>query len=382
MRNIIVTGGNHHNTYGVIRALGQKNLRPFLLLVSEESDSFLLRSKYISDRVIVRNETEAIIYLQNNKQDLEGSVIIACSDGMSSVLDSNRDSLSSYYKLPGAKAQGAITAIMDKEAMSHLAREIGFSVPKSWIVETIRDIVNIEYPCITKPLRSKDGHKSDIEICNSHEELESIIKTGSCYCYQVQEFIEKDFEYQIIGLSINGGQEIVIPGFSRCIRPCPRTNTGFLHYESLEDLFAPLDKCEQFVNKIGYSGLFSIEFLRDKKGEDYFLEMNFRNDGNAICVTASGTNLPYLWYLANSQGNYKSELSKSTFRSVYVMPEFSDFESFVYTGIVPILEWVKDIYRTDTFMVFNKEDIKPFIYQVKKRIFQIVNKVCRKIFNN
>lgn len=44
---IIITGGSHHNTYGVIRSLGVKGIKSFVLLVSEENDSFLLHSKYV-----------------------------------------------------------------------------------------------------------------------------------------------------------------------------------------------------------------------------------------------------------------------------------------------------------------------------------------------
>lgn len=36
-----------------------------------------------------------------------------------------------------------------------------------------------------------------------------------------------------------------------------------------------------FIRDLGYSGLFSLEFIRDKSGKDYFMELNMRNDGNA-----------------------------------------------------------------------------------------------------
>ena len=36
-------------------------------------------------------------------------------------------------------------------------------------------------------------------------------------------------------------------------------------------------------------------FVRDNEGNDYFLEINMRNDGNAYCVTSAGVNLPYIW---------------------------------------------------------------------------------------
>ena len=165
MQQVIVTGGNHHNTYGVIRSLGKKNITPFLLLVTSDSNSFILRSKFISNSKIVENESMAINFLLDNKDKLKKSIVIACSDGMSSALDINRNKLSDYYKLPGSNEQGRITYLMDKNNMSNLGEHVGFSIPRSWLVESINDIADVEYPCISKPLISKDGSKNDIVIC-------------------------------------------------------------------------------------------------------------------------------------------------------------------------------------------------------------------------
>lgn len=375
----IVTGGNHHNTYGVVRALGKKGIRIFLLLINDDSQSFLLKSRYVSRYEIVKNEVEAITYLQKHKKNFNDSVIIACSDGMSSALDKNFNSLIDSYRLPGATEQGRISTIMDKETMSRLGKSVGFNVPDSKVVSTLDDIEDIAYPCITKPILSIDGHKSDITICYRKEDLVRVIKTGTCHTYQVQKFIKKDFEYQLIGLSLNGGERLIIPGFSRCIRPCPSTNTGFLHYESLNNASIPLEKCRNFVKATGYSGLFSIEFLRDKQGNDFFMEMNFRNDGNAICVTASGTNLPYIWYLANTGGDYVKEIENSKFRPVYAMPEFPDFENFVYKRRISVLRWVRDVARTHVFMIFTLSDIHPFFYCLRSFIKRAYRKLCKKV---
>ena len=202
-------------------------------------------------------------------------------------------------------------------------------------------------------------------------DLLKAINNGSCFRYQVQQYIDKIFEYQLIGLSLDYGKEIIIPGFSRCIRPCPRTNTGYLHYEPLEEISAPIENCKRFLSSVGYSGLFSIEFLRDKQGVDYFMETNFRNDGNAICVTASGTNLSYIWYLYCTKQDYKEELNSSKFKAVYVMPEFADFSCFVKSGKISIFQWIRDLIRTNKFMEFDRFDKKPFYYYLLNKILNI-----------
>lgn len=360
MEEVFVIGADHHNTLGVIRALGYKNIKPNVIIVTSKKRPYVGYSKYIQDKYVVSNNDMAIDLLKEIGSKYHHPIIIACSDGISSVLDKNRNILIKHFSLPGTLNQGCITKMMDKERMRELASEIGFCTPLSWVVKKGDCMDMITTPCITKPLLSKEGQKSDICICKNREELESAINSGSCEQYQIQVFVEKDFEYQLIGLSIRGGEEVIIPGISRCIRPCPGTNTGFLHYESLNGFNAPLKKCKQYIQKIGYSGLFSVEFLRGTDGKDYFLEINFRNDGNAICVTKAGFNLPYLWYMANSGLDYKKELSKSVFKPIYVMPEFDDFRFFVLTRKISFKQWLSDIRRTDVFMEFDISDSSPF----------------------
>lgn len=205
------------------------------------------------------------------------------------------------------------------------------------------------------------------------------LKDGFGQKYQVQQFLDKDFEYQLIGLSLNQGEDVIIPGCSRCIRPCPGTNTVFLHYEALDSINPPIIACKRFIREVGYSGLSSLEFLRDKDGRDYFMEMNFRNDGNAICVIASGTNLPYLWYLANIGSGYKSELEKSTFKPVYVMPEFADFKNFVANRKISLWKWFSDIAKTDCFMEFDKHDPNPFFFFLNNRIVSLYKAMYQKL---
>lgn len=364
MHDIYVIGGNHHNTLGVVRSLGYKGIKSILIYMSVEADGYVLHSRYVKEVIKVKDKDELLEVLLSVNTP-QKPVVIACNDVVSSLLDINKDSLIEKYYIPCSIIQGRITHFMNKEIMSEKGREVGFNVPKSWVVKTLLDIEEVEYPCITKPILSNAGHKSDIKICSNKQELIDLINTSKCKEFQVQKFINKLFEYQLIGLSLNDGSEIIIPGVSRCIRPCPGTNTGFLHYESLDEFNAPLDKCKKFIKAIGYSGPFSMEFIRDQENNDYFMEMNFRNDGNSMCVTASGTNLPYIWFLACTGGDYQREICNSSFRPVYVMPEFADFSCFVRNGKISWLKWIKDILKTDKFLEFDKKDVTPFFYEIR-----------------
>ena len=337
------------------------------MIVCDEAKPYVSTSKYIKQQYHVKSEKEAVsLLIELKKQIDEKCVIIACSDGAASAIDLNRDILCDKYIIPGISQQGELTRLMDKEVMSKIGRSIGFDVPETWVVDKrCANLNDVIFPSITKPILSKEGPKSDIKICRSREELESAIKSGICSSFQVQKYIEKSFEYQLIGLSLDGGTIIVIPGVSHCIRPCPRTNTGYLRYEAFGDEKYPLKKCYEYIKQIGYTGLFSMEFLRGKDGKYYFMEINFRNDGNSICVTKAGFNLPYLLYTYYVKGRdvFSRELSLCTLTTTYVMPEFDDHQ-FVSMGEISLWHWVRDVFRADAYMEFDKTDVKPFFVRL------------------
>ena len=360
-----VIGGNHHNTLGVIRALGQKGVPLILLLVDDNRSKgwYVSKSRYVSKKYVFSTYEKAVDFLIENKIESEcKDIIICCSDGASSAVDCKLGELSKHYICPNAKTQGNITRLMSKEGMANEAQQVGLLVPKSWIIESNEVSSQIEYPCIIKPLYSIKGSKNDIHVFQNQDSLKKYLtETPHSQALQAQKFIVKEFEYQLIGCSLNGGEHIVIPGVSHVIRPSDTTNTGFLKYGTFDDSYATLDKTKAFIKRIGYSGLFSVEFLRGMDGNDYFMEINFRNDGNAICVTAAGVNLPYIWYLNAIGHDFKSEIKE--IKSVYVMPEFDDMAQ-MFHGKVSFWNWLRDIHRTDCFMEFDKNDKKPFFYRV------------------
>lgn len=377
---IYVIGGNHHNTLGVIRSLGHKDVRPFVLLVSEHEDlkNYVLRSKYIADYKCFRDYQGAIDWLIANGEDNRNSVVLCTSDGASSAVDLNYDALVLSYRIPNAKRSGVITHYMNKEIMSDFAQKIGLRVPPTWVHNFSDPLpVGIEYPCIVKPLISIEGTKSDIQVCYTPDELNTYIKDAShCTRVQIQKFIVKDYEYQLIGCSLDGGEMVIIPGVSHVIRPSNCSNTGFLTYRLLDESY-PVGLAKTFLKQIGYSGLFSMEFLRDKSGNDYFMEINFRNDGNSICVTASGVNLPYIWYLHNSGQDIAGEPTALQ-KEVYVMPEFDDFVN-VLKRKISLFQWIGDVRRTDCFMEYDKSDTRPFFVGLRRLMVSYFGLALRKL---
>lgn len=377
MKNkIVVIGGNHHNTLGVLRSLGLKGQHPHLILIDDNdiNKCFVAKSRYIKDAVCLPDYNDAVDYLVNHFSGTQDNptIVICTSDGASSIVDLNRDRLGDNFVLPGSEEQGRITSLMNKQTMSELASEVGLQVPKTWLMTDDKIPNGVSFPCIVKPLLSIEGSKGDIKVFNNHDQFTDYLNTKYTGTkLQIQEFIKKDFEYQFIGCSLNKGERVIIPGYSHVIRPSDNSNTGFLQYLPLDNTF-DIDNCMEFIKRTGYSGLFSMEFLRDKSGRDYFMEINFRNDGNAICVTAAGVNLPYIWCLYNADEDIESEIHDV--KSVYVMPEFDDF-ILVLKRRVSIGTWIKDIKKSDCFMEYDKHDRKPFYHKMKSFLKMLIKRI-------
>lgn len=368
MREVIIICTDHHNGLSVIRALGERGLKPAVILVgSRKNHSFVGKSKYIGTISFVNNTEGIIPTLLAYPRRNEKPVIIACFDGASSILDLNYDVLKDKYELPGSTTQGKITHFMNKQLMGELANECGLKTPKSWLLNKNSSINEISYPCITKPILSKDGAKSDICVCKNKTELEAYLVSSRAEEVQVQEFIEKVYEYQLIGCATE--KDVIIPGYSSILRPCKGSNTAHLVYNpmgggKIERI--NLQDCEKFVRETGYLGLFSMEFLRDRQGEDYFMEINFRNDGNAICVLEAGINLPYIWYLHKTGQNYYAEMNKQV-KTVYVTPELSETK-LLFTHQITLKDYFKDMFRTNRFMDFDRKDPLPLFYELLYKV--------------
>lgn len=370
-REIIVIGGNHHNTLSILRSLGERGIKSLLIVVSSDPNPYIRYSKYVKRYQVIDNVNSISASMYALHTSTEKAVVIACSDAISSYLDLHYNELSQKFILPGSIEEGRITNLMNKNTMQRLAVESGINVPESWMVSVKNPCIDtISYPCIVKPLISKNGSKSDIVICEHEQELKDYLSHCRCEELQIQEYITKDIEFQLIGCSLNGGSEVIIPGVSIILRQPKNTNTGYLKYIPIRDFSYDRNACVNFLRNTGYSGLFSLEFLRDKNGVDYFMEINFRNDGNSICVTASGMNLPYIWYTFNNGQSIDNELCYDMMKEVYVMPEFNDIGNAIHKRI-SWRKWLRDFRNTDRFMEFSKHDQKPFWMYIVKRIIHI-----------
>ncbi len=375
--DVIIIGGNHHNTLGVIRALGNKVAKDKIhLILHGDKRSPITRTKYLQNNNIhyIKDCAQITAVILNIVNVIATKpVVICCGDMYISAIDQNFDKLNDYCTLPNANGKaGRINYFLCKEQQSEAAASAGLKSPDHFIIDTKDILLSPCLPCIIKPENSTKGGKSDIEICRTLDEISQYIQ-----CHDgtnrviVEKFIDKQYEFQLIGCSLKN--DIIIPGYTHIIRQPKTTNTGYLQYNPIHDGFisaALLNKVKTFIRHIGYQGLFSVEFLRDKQGIDYFLEINMRNDGNAFCVTCAGVNLPYIWYKYADKKEYVITEPIQFEKPVLWMPE-ADARNIKSVGL---LRWLNQWKNADGHGIANLIDPFPIIYYVlskfKARIFK------------
>ncbi len=378
MNKVVVVGGDHHNTLGVIESLGQKGLKPYTILYTSNVKCYVPHSKFVASGWSCSTENDLIDCLRKNFNDIsEKTVVIATNDIVADILDRHYDELKDFCMIPTIEPTGNLGKVMSKEYMSNLAHEVGLNVPMTWVLKDSIIPNGIEYPVITKAISSVEGSKDNIKVCKSEADLKDFVKEQQeCETIQIQRFIDKEYEFQLLGVSLNHGDTVLIPGRTHIYRPNGLDNTFFLYFDKCEPSLQPLiDKAVKFVKKTRYTGPFSIEFLREKSSEmDYFTEMNFRNDGNAYVVTAAGMNIPYIFYLSQTGRDYQKEISHSTIKGTYIVPEFYYFTRLLAREI-SIKEWWSNMRKADCCTTFFKGDKRAFFWFLIVAVWKRISSV-------
>lgn len=360
---------NHYNPLGVVRSLGECGINPILIVWAPFSAPHLVNtSKYVKCLHVAMTLDEAYSILINQYGNEEYKPFVyTCSDDMESYLDMHYDQLVDHFYFFDGGSQGQITRAMEKSELCRLAVESGLNIPKTeevFVGELPREL---KYPIITKSVISTlYDWKSNVHICYTEEELLESYRSIRGDKIVLQEYIEKKNELCLDGVSINGGREIYLPIQSEYIRFFPSTYGNYIRFQKFKEK-SLYDKIQKLFLKTGFSGIFSIEFLRDKDDNFYFLEINFRNSTWSYPHTCVGVNLPRIW----ADSRLKGELDISSVdydgRNFTAIVEFDDFNDSVKPGLISVKQFVKDIKDSDFYFYYNKKDKKPFYITLMRR---------------
>lgn len=367
MKNkVIIFGGNHHNTLGLVREFGENEIKPYGIILGEANHkNFTIASKYWNKVILVNTPQDGIEVLIRDFVCAESpAVIIASADATAAVIDENYNELKKYFYLPGFAEGGRVHELMNKENQVEYARTLGAEMihSDSLTLDAYYE-VSKQYPIILKPVTSIEGKKTDIRIADSEEDerqyIEELKKEGYERTLR-QPYLRNRNEYVLTGAVMPIPHECSFT-LVKHVRLWPeRFGSGsFSSFVTDNKMIDIADRVMHLVQQSGYSGMIDIEFFESDTGKIYVNEFNWRSSGRNFVGRYCGVYSAFWWYCAVTGQEFNAAQRISN-KSGYTMNEMTDYNHLLRKEI-SLREWIRDIRRTKSFAVWDCKDLRPFI---------------------
>lgn len=353
-REIVIFGEHLLNTLGQIRSFGKAGYRPDVIWLVSGAHS-PAGSRYIRKYFEVRSIEEGITLLLNEFTGDEKRFLSTDSDRVIAALDADYDAFIQYFHFFNAK--GELRPYLDKYAQCKLAEEFGLNTPFSQVVEADAIPDNLPYPVFTKSTDSlSEDWKKRSAICRGKDDLSALFSSSGEKTLLVQKYIEKKNEVAFEGISRNGGDEVFIPIQGEYDR-LPKIGYGTLKHNGPCRMDSSMKKAiSGIMRKVGFSGVFEIEFIKDSQERLYFLEINFRHTQYNYALAMMGINMAEIWMTAVDEKSFSFDEFVIPDKQMTVFNEVKDFKDNVRTGKLTVRQWLKDFLHADSHYLYCRED--------------------------
>ncbi len=358
----IVFALEHYNPLGQIRSLGEMGINPVYISVKRRYE-VATKSKYISKLHQVDSVEEGYQLLMREYGDYNNNhrpFIVFSDDKSVGFFDLRYDEWKDKFIAFNAGEIGRINEYMDKYEIQQLAKKHGFNILDSYVISKTDEIPQeLWYPVITKDISPNSGNwKSDVFICKNETELRCAIGEIASPTIMIQHFVDKQNEMALEGYTVNRGRDMQIV-------------TQMTWKYLIQGYYSPYHNVTMFKNpdmekrlqamfeEIGFEGIFEAEFLIDKDGTLYFMEINFRASAWNPTGLVAGMPLAYLWVKGMSNG-YIDPSDRKEFEDFTSMSEIIDYSKRVEGGLVTLPEWLRDFKEAKCTYIYNKKDRAPW----------------------
>lgn len=362
MRNYIVfVSKDHYNPVGIVRTLGEAGISPIVVVVKSEPRQVAL-SKYVKEKYYVKDSEEGINLIINKfaTDKEEKSFILTGDDVTVMTLDKNYDELKDYFIFYNAGKAGQIQKYMNKDLLNEVAERNGFNVPKTWKINTGEIPANICYPVMTKAINSfGDEWKNIVFICHNEGELKEAF--GKIHSKEIllQEYIDKVDEYGYEGFSINHGKDVFVSMQTSQVYSIDDKYSPYWYIKNVNDE-GLIKKINSMIEEIGLEGIWEFEFIVDKTGKMYFLEINFRITVIGWATTVAEMPSITLWCKSMDLKKIPDNCRKEIPEGFTAMAECFDYDARVKTGMISRREWKKQYKNANAKLYRGRHDFRPF----------------------
>lgn len=364
----IIFGVEHYNTLGLIRTLGSVGIQPIYIAIKGKA-AVASKSKYVAKCHFVDTPEDGFRVLLDEYGDeytKSGRPFLYCIDDKTiSYLDKHYDELIQRFAFFNANAGGRINEFMDKYRILQIAEKHGLNILPTYCVE--RGVIpdGLSYPVITKSISPVvGGWKSDVKICHSEDDLKSAYQTIKAETVIIQQYIDKENEYCLEGISICHGETIWIPIEITYNYKLPDYYSPYMTVQNMNN--PQITAClQEMFKEIGFEGLFEAEFLVDKDGKLFFSEVNFRNSPWSYSATVAGMPLAYLWAKGMDTGVIEENALKRIEKPFTAMVEPIDYQKRVVERGMDKGEWARQLLNCRCLYYYDSGDIEPFLEMVR-----------------
>ncbi len=394
---VVIIGHSFTSRLGIIRSVAEIGCEVTVIVMcfgkkhKKPIDCF---SKYVSHFYYCqRKDNESLIRILLNKctDPLQKVVLIPDSDDAVAAIDDARDILNEHFLFPHIiNKPDSIRYWMDKTNQKKLAKSVGLNVADGKTIDIVDGHYSIpksiQYPCFCKPLATMNGGKGGMrKCCNERELAESldylIHHRSRTLKVLVEDYKEIDQEFALLGFS--DGKYVCIPGILKFLA-VSESNTGIARQGMVMpvgDLKKLVEQFKQFVLKMGFIGVFDIDFFQSGN-VFYFCEINLRYGGSGYAITKMGVNLPAMMvksFIGTPIDNINNSI---TGEGIYVNERMCMED--LYNGYISIKEYFEIKKKSDVSFIKDEEDKSPqraymsiFWQQIIKRfLLKIKHIIC------
>lgn len=356
------------NGYGIIRSLYNHDI--YILVICKQGAALAYSNKV--NGVCLYNNTEELAQLL---REINSRVTLAvpyyCSDLNLKLVLGLQSELTNFSIHP------LDLRILTKETQLKIATNIGMTVPKSFILNSIEDFYTSFQKgemYILKPAYSNEGvDLFKAKISNSRDVMEPFVQ--KCIEANIPSVLSIYIPGDDTSLYTFGGYAKdgkMIESFAgRKISQRPRYNGVASMAESIQDekLIAA---GTTFIKKIGFTGIFQIEFKVDIANQlYYFIEFNPRHWSWGYVATINGHNLPLAKFYTETKNSIPISMSFQKGQDNF----YFWLEGILYNMIkdgwisLPLIAIKMFFSKKVSFAFWSITDPKPYLIYLKNLVF-------------
>jgi len=396
--NILVTDGENRSSLAATRSLGRKGHKVFVSGKKEKNISSV--SKYCVQAYEVGDcLKDGDNYIKNISKIIDReqiNIVLPMTEPTIFLLNVFRQLISKSTVLACPESQ-KVDLIFNKYKLFQYADKCGIPIPKTVFINSCEDFSSKEdqlpeFPLVVKPgmsrIRKKSGFlATNVMYANNLDELQTLYNQEEALKYP--SLIQEKIKGPGTGLFtlFNRDRHLALFSHERLREKPPWGGVSVVCQSvSLDDKM--VEDAGKLLAAVDWQGVAMVEFKRDlRDGTAKLMEINGRFWGSLQLAIASGIDFPNLLIdfltgkgpakvVSSYQTGYKLKWILGTLDHLIIRLKNTHHELYNDQNFRSrwraFLDFIKVKEKKTTFDVFDRQDIRPFLFELKDYVKDIM----------